>query len=408
MSIQVQPLNIQYKHKLQKQNTNNRCLIAFKAIGDVHNSTLPKKVDFKKVPFTYDELVNASSGLKMFNKLTDGQVYSLFAGDLSSIVLNRCCPNLCSHCYIDAKPPYNNEDEVKSIAWEDYEDLTDDLETMKLRLKQSPLRAAEIFPFLDSEPFELKSFDRSGKPHNIAEASKRFYEKTGKPFGIITAGWNVSCSWPQKAADELVKEVQKNPKILSRLNISLHPFQVLMTKSIKLLKQSEEASNPELLEQSKIFRTVYVKRMANVLNTFKPLFESKEFSSKTGVILEYQNDKEQDKYYDTDNLYKEVRKEISKTDPKYAKLLEKQVCEKRTIKNIGRANTKFNNDFRNINSTNINSQEFQDYWKVIDVNGRILVKKDFGIPIKTNLYLNYSTKNKNTPKSEDFKTITVV
>lgn len=366
--------------------------LSFGAIKSTLNRTLVRLTK-EKIKFSATELEEAAKDIPIFEGLNGDKLQTIFSDDLSSILLNRGCPNRCSHCFIRAVPA--NPNMMSAIKWEDFIELCDGIELMQKRLGRPLLQSDEIFPFLDSEPIELRSLDKDLKPHNIAEAAKQFKEKTGKSFLLISAGWSYKNKWVQQAGEDLTTELLHDPSILSRLNISIHPFHGIMEKSVQLKKQalnlpegSQEAK--QLLAKSQELETLYVDRMANVLLTFKPLFQDSKFKDKIGIILQYHADISERQFYNTDYLMERIITKID--DASFQSTLRKAICERRPISEFGRKNNVVYMPFQN----SFSQQDLAKRWKGIDINGGLFHRDDFepGFVRVEGISLNYLTKGK--------------
>lgn len=202
--------------------------------------------------------------IDIFKNLSVKDLY-LMQG-LSTLLLQRGCPNGCSHCMVNAKLP------IQNMCWEDFKNIAEGIGEVKKRLGFNPFYINKsyitksnsppqeeylktFYPYYDAEPMITKLIDKQGQSHNIASVVSTFFEETGNPFGIITAGWEPNDEYTQKAAAELVNLVQTNPKVIKKLGISLHPFH-------KLIESGH--------------RQEYIDRMANTIKTLLPLLKDQK------------------------------------------------------------------------------------------------------------------------------------
>jgi hypothetical protein len=161
---------------------------------------------------------------------------------LENILLIRGCSNGCVHCYANAKPfKQGITGEIGTIAWKDFINLTDSIEEIIKRFGFNPFEKSKngFYPFHDGDLVHLKSYDDKGNPHNMAEAIKYFYDKTGIQLHITTAGWDKEETWTQNAVKEFIKNTSVVP-LASPVVISIHPFHKYMNTSIKLKEASKK------------------------------------------------------------------------------------------------------------------------------------------------------------------------
>lgn len=272
-------------------------------------------------------------GIDVFKNFSVKDFYLL--SQVSDVLTQRGCPSACSHCFIDAGPLAKDKQghDVSTIKWDDFKKLTEGIGEVKKRLGFNPFSYENhFFPFLDSDPVTLKSIDKNGKSHNIAEASKLFYDKTGIPFWLTTSGWDKHEIMEQKAMNELVNNVVKNPDSLKKLVISLHPFHHYMTSSNGFKRTANslrlEAANDRAVGQVKTavekekqalekiiksaqYRQKYVDRMTNVLITDLPLLKLK----KSGISVQSAPEAKKSSgvtFKDAEELAKEVLLNVEK------------------------------------------------------------------------------------------------
>jgi len=245
-------------------------------------------------------------GIEVFKGLT---VYDLYLmNDMHWLLFQRGCPeSKCSHCMVNAKT------KVETMPWENITKLADGMGELTNRLGFNPFNHKEqrFMPYFDSDPLLLQSYDIHGGVHNIAEVQERFYDKTKTPFTIITAGWDPQSFIHQTAANDLVDLFKRKPESFSNLNISLHAFHNLMTKSIK-------AETPEDKQK---YRKEYIDRMTNVIITFLPIFQAK----KAAFSFEYVDGVPENSpysYESTSKLANEIMDNVEKVCSKQGKAKE--------------------------------------------------------------------------------------
>lgn len=262
----------------------------------------PKKRNFSSIDTS--KIQDIFKGLKSFQGLN---VSDLFTKDFSfsSILIQRGCIHQCNHCGA------NSPKGIQMMKWADYMNLVDDITDLSKRLHFNPFDNVNhkiISLYHDSDPMIYNGKGLDGIGHNIYDAAKYLYEKTGKQTIIQTAGWQSAFS--QNAAESFVKD--SSP--LYYFGISIHPFHKYMERSI----QAEIAGNHKDAEK---WRNLYVDMMANVIKTTLPLKEKVRY----GVILEYAKpkvkfkDSRRQEYYDkkaAKKLYNDILQRANIEDVK--------------------------------------------------------------------------------------------
>lgn len=164
--------------------------------------------------------------------------------------------------------------------------LVDGIGELKNRLGFNPFKTNleghnYIDPFKDSDSMLFKSKDSKGNWHNIFEAAKYFYEKTGTKFAITTAGWKnkiktKKTSQVKNLSQEAAESLIEHPEYIyhNHIDISINTFHSLMEKSKKCLEEGKEClANGEIKRAEKLrnsaekLRNIYINMMANVIKT---------------------------------------------------------------------------------------------------------------------------------------------
>ena len=215
-----------------------------------------------------DKISDICEELPVFKGWT-AKMLHLITSSFDGILLQTGCIHKCSHCGINA------ENKLTTMPWDNYTALTDDIGIIAERLGYNPFSRTgnTIQLFQNSDPMMYKNKGKDGFIHNIFDAAKYYYEKTGTRTNITTAGWPLGNKTAQKAAESFVE----NPGYLDLFGISIHPFHDYMQKSIK----AEEDGN---LNKAKHWRNKYVNMM---VNTIKSTIGLKDKINTYGIILEF-------------------------------------------------------------------------------------------------------------------------
>jgi hypothetical protein len=223
-----------------------------------------------------DKISDICAGIPVFEHLTAKQLY-IITNNLDDIMLQSGCPSQCSHCMYDA------DKKAATMSWDNFTDLVDGFAVLKDRLGFVPINKQSLYPFMDSEPMNYISKDKDGKYHNIFDAAKYFYEKTGKKFYITTSGWETGIEGHKSIAQQAAESFAEHPEYLKTFAISVHPFHRYIENYKKLLKDGKETEAEEE-------RNRYIERMANVIKTTIDFFDTSKIISKRlekGILLEY-------------------------------------------------------------------------------------------------------------------------
>lgn len=221
----------------------------------------------------HEKIEGILDGIKVFKGVPTEDLY-LMPG-IIDILTQRGCSNACLHCFIKARNVFS------TIKWDDFTRFTRGLRELKQRLgfhifeikrekydvnRRDYTLSQGLYPYLDADPIELKSFDDRGKVHSIKDFVKKFYDDLKQPLKVKTVGWDRSNDYCQTAAEGLVN-LMLNPKYKDAcpgVIVSMHPFHKIMTLANKGLKNKNNAVYQK-------YRNIYVERMSNVLKTFLPL-----------------------------------------------------------------------------------------------------------------------------------------
>lgn len=216
---------------------------------------------------------------------------------LDSILLQRGCPNKCAHCGADSEP------KISTMNWKNYVAMVEGMGKLKDRLgfnifktdyenSSGPSKKENsIYPFIDSDPMFFKSPEEVTAPsgntttvyHDIYDAAKLFYEKTGTKFCITTAGWEPKNKIAQAAAEKFAKD----PDSRAWFTFSVSPFHHYITEAIKYRNEADlekDAQKKKELEDKCNEKVVkYTDMIANNMVTLTPLVKNKDF----GFLLLY-------------------------------------------------------------------------------------------------------------------------
>jgi len=296
--------------------------------------------------------------------------------NFDSILLVLGCSNNCSHCGQSAVPP------ISKMKWENYVELVDGISELKKRLGFNPFAIkfneanldSAVYPFVDAEPF---SYEESG--HDIYDAAKLYYSKTGTKFIITTAGRS-----PRniEKTEQTIQKMLKDPNPIGIFGISIHSFHGIMQKSFALKAQGKEKEAEEMRER-------YIDMISK---TIKASYGLRNKINKYGLILEYLCSSETQYLHlgrkDSLKLLEDILKKLEKDGMDLSYFINKYNkhrlninnlthAELRDIKLIGRA-TQYNNETNTEkrNKRKYELFEFNYMPKMIAPDGQILVRPD--------------------------------
>lgn len=232
-----------------------------------------------------DKISDICEGLPTLKGWT-ARILKLVTTRFEGIMLQTGCIHQCSHCGVDS------EKKLTTMKWDNFTALADDIGILtKLRLGYNPFRRPSntVTFFKKSDPMMYKSKGTDEITHNIFDAAKYYYEKTGTRTIITTAGWPIGNKHAQKAAESFIE----HPECLDNFTISIHSFHDYMQKSIKYAQAGEH-------DQATLWRNKYIDMMANVIkstiglkdniNTYGIMLEYDSSSSKQELFLESSKD----------------------------------------------------------------------------------------------------------------------
>lgn len=216
-------------------------------------------------------LEGIQKGIKIFENLSMQQI-NFLAQNLSEIVLQRGCNNMCSHCYAEAMPPsyQRTENKINKIDFEDFENLCNGFKELNQRLGFNILDSyheAYVTLFHDSDSSNIFLQDKQGKVYDYLDLAKMINDISDKLIIFDTAGWNLQDKKTQKRMEELVEKATNTDKYdFVWFNISANPFHSLYSRSVQHHLENNK-------EKEQKFREIYANRMANVIFTLSPLIE---------------------------------------------------------------------------------------------------------------------------------------
>lgn len=240
--------------------------------------------------YNLDKLEGIQNGIKIFDGLNMKEI-AFMLQDLHGIAVKRGCSNQCLHCYAGAKPAGKDQgDYITRMPYETFCELTDGIKKLKQRLGIDVIsHHGEDYTdiYYDADCMEISLFDKNGAEHDYTDLIDRFYNATGKQSVFDTAGWNPKSKKMQERAEKYVKYMLDldNQKKFHQINLSLSPFNAIYARAIALgfnpdnyspLIPIEDLGKP-ISKGEKLYR-IYINRMANVLYTFTPLLDEKNFS----------------------------------------------------------------------------------------------------------------------------------
>lgn len=383
---------------------------------DLANEYLREKLPEIKNPslskLNIERLNGIQDGIEVFEGLSMAEI-EFISSNLKRVLLSRGCRNNCDHCMVSAQipPPSRKENTIHTIMWDDYLKLTDGYKELNNRLGFNAVSNIDYMVLIDdADPISLKSYDKNGKPHNIAEAIEIAHDTFNQKILFDTAGWYKIDKWSKRAAEDLVDYAKDNPETFYQFNISINPF-------VNIMKKSLELGNRGCPESEAKLRNIYTERMADVLMTFSPLqrvFEDAGCKD-IGVLLRYAPDEDNNKGYtreDLEILYDEI---MEKYEQKFRELPPEEQEEllpalihfrkakdenSSQIFNMGRGEKYYEKHYSVELPT---KKDLLDRGKkYIDINGQIVVTTNGLDKASTDIQLNYDNRNKFTPEYECF------
>ena len=178
--------------------------------------------------------------------------------------LFRGCRVNCSHCLKDAKEPVKGRE---TVLFEDLINFLDGFKTLSERVGFNVFQGNKYVNIIDdANPSDIPIRGKY-RNHSVVEAIKQIYDKINLPVIFVTSGWNKASKYSGQAAEDLVKQIEKNPASVESVEISINPFSGIMEKSRAALNDGKS-------DKALFFRNIYTDRMANTLAVFLKLFET--------------------------------------------------------------------------------------------------------------------------------------
>lgn len=223
--------------------------------------------------FDLEKLNGIQYGIDLFAGMTMKEV--AFVLQKPAVLLNRGCPNLCSHCFLNALPPQQLEG-AKSFTYEDFEKLYQGISEIKKRIEKYGINLIPhdfSYLFQDSDCINVDIKDKNNNLYDMVDCFEILRKNGFTTSGQYdTSGWTPTSTRHQKRAEKFVKYVQdtyKDKNIKSKpvkeVMVSINPFHSIYQKYIDLRDSDFEKANK--------YRDLYINRMANTLYTFSPLLD---------------------------------------------------------------------------------------------------------------------------------------
>ena len=398
MTVNFLSFNTVQNHVTNRQNKPNNQQPSFGITKELREAVLAVRKATKDYGHNNLDMLPE----KYFKQLLKGTVFESFSKEnlsrffeIDLLPLMRGCKNGCGHCMVKAVPFKEKPGVINSMSWEDFSALTLSLEKIRVRTNNAinfRFKRKAIYPYFNNGPIPSNMLDEKGHVHNIVQAGKRFYKRTGIPFHITNAGWDLTEIEAQKAAEELRNTILKNPNTFDNVDVSIHPFHNYMMQSINYAKHGKTT-------ESRALREKYVNRTANSLKTFLPL----DNKGKLYINLLHAPELEKNTGYRksetlallneiSDKLYELVQKENNPLYSEFKSLTKDQLSEKiteisgnsNTLQPWGRAKRFFKegtlpNDF---------------IYNGLDVNGELFEYSNEKKFKHLGIFLNFENKNK--------------
>lgn len=290
-SLRITPQNdvISFKEK-QKTTPNKYYVATTKFLNKLQRRSLGE--------CNFNRLEGIQNGLKSFEGLSLKQI-AFALTDLHSINMVSGCTRHCIHCYANSQP------DIKRYSYEDLKQICDDIKELQNRTG-SKVVYNHGEPYIDcgfdTDALECHLYDKNRNKHDFIEIAKLLKESTGYTPVFDTNGWSRHDKEKQKIANEYVKRLleDNNYKNFYQINISINPFNPAYVRAIKsgyplnkLYSPINRVGDEYLEEEAKLspeFKKIrddytnYVKDVANVLLTFKPLLKIEKFGTIIRVL----------------------------------------------------------------------------------------------------------------------------
>lgn len=303
-----------YEDKFAPSFNGYQEALAYAKKSKFKNRLLNKKL----CNLNFEKYEGIQKGLKTFEGLSLKQI-AFALTDLHSINLITGCKNHCLHCYANAQPF------IKQYPFEDLVQICNDITELKNRLGVSPTYHHSLSYTdcsFDSDALDCHLFDKNGNKHDFVEIAKLMKENLGAAPVFDTNGWKRKDKEKQKIAEEYVEKLLKddNYKNFYQINISINPFR---PEYVRVLKsgysldelyqpirkvgddfEQEEASLSDDYKKYRDLYTSYVKDVANILITFKPLLKTKKLQA---IIRVFDNNIEEMKGFQTKDFIQTIK-----------------------------------------------------------------------------------------------------
>jgi len=381
----------------------------------------------KKIPaahqqldmFNLEKLEGLQQNLKTLNTLSMKQIKYVLTY-LKEIVTQRGCNNMCIHCYANAMPEgvYKNDGQQTRIKMEDFNNLCNDIAELNkimgfnvfnkkgITSKNSWLEYLCLFHDADASKISLKG---GNKDYDYLDLAQKIQPLTKKLIVFDTAGWEVQDKITQKRMDNIIQKYTQNPEKYKKIHfhISINPFHTMYHHSMLRKQEGKTAISNKLLD-------IYTTRMANVLYTFTPII--KDHPEQITFLNRCLDDQHIIEGYNTDDLLKLYDEIIQKTKKLHEQDIENGTGFIKTNTESFACITKIYNEIirpQGITLTGRLTKTFPqltpeyshknpkqipkiDRAGIIDLNGDFYIT-DWVQTYKTNIKLNYSTKDNKTP-----------
>lgn len=242
----------------------------------VEDNNLQDKFIFRHADM--DKLEGLQYGIQAFKGMTMKEV-QYTSEFLHIIAVKRGCNHMCGHCYASAKPS------SREMSFEDFTTITDGFKTIRERLhgldiygnaipisKESPTYSTTEL-FFDADCMDIALKDKTGKQHEFPELIEILHGSLGRKSVFDTAGWDLHNKKLQERAQRYAEFYSKPENIekLSQFNVSFNVFNASYIASRKALANGD-------YEKAKRLKNKFLDNMANVLFTFTPVAQHKNFN----------------------------------------------------------------------------------------------------------------------------------
>lgn len=239
--------------------------------------------------FDQQQLEGIQYGLKTFEGMPFKDVY-FFLSNMGEVTIPviRHCSGMCPVCSVNGGPfDRQNKNLVTRMDFEDYKNLTDDINEISERLQfychEKELRKQEFgillgytepttALFRDSDCKDVWIKDNKGIVHEFPELNSMLYEATGIKGLFDTAGWAPRDTKTQERMERFA-EYFSDPEHLEeieQINISLNTYHGIMEKALEYKRKGD-------LDSYNRAKKVYAKNIANAMYTFTPLLDSDKY-----------------------------------------------------------------------------------------------------------------------------------